>query len=64
MEKEIDLFSKFIDRIFINEETRSYFRQKTGSLYRWNSAYKKEDIKELAKDMVRHPDWMDDDYSS
>jgi len=60
MEKEVDLLSKFIDRIFINEETRSYFRHKKGSLYRWDSKYKKEDIEAVAEDMARHPDWMDE----
>jgi hypothetical protein len=64
MEKEADLLSKFIDGIFINEELRSYFRQKRGSLYRWDSKYKKEDIEVLAEDMDRHHDWMDDPYSS
>jgi hypothetical protein len=64
MEKEVDLLSKFIDRIFVNEETRSYFRHKKGRLYRWDSKYKKEDIKDLAEDMYRHRDWMDDAYSS
>jgi hypothetical protein len=64
MEKDVDLLSQFIDRIFINEETRSYFRKKRGSLYRWYSKYKKEDIEVLAEDMARHPDWMDDPYSS
>lgn len=60
MEKDIDLFSKFIDRIFINEELRSYFHKKRGSLYRWDSKYKKEDKEALAEDMARHPDWLDD----
>jgi hypothetical protein len=64
MEKEVDQLSKFIDRLFINEETRSYFRHKKGRLYRWDLKYKKEDIKDLAEDMYRHRDWMDDAYSS
>ena len=63
MEKEVNQLSKFIDGIFINEETRSYFRHKKGRLYRWDLKYKKEDIEELAEDMARHPDWMDDAYS-
>ena len=60
MEKEINLLSKFIDRLFAKEETRSYFRHRKGRLYRWDLKYKKEDIKELAEDMYRHPDWMYD----
>ena len=64
MEKEVNQLSKFIDRLFINEETKSYFRHKKGRLYRWDLKYKKEDIKDLAEDMYRHPDWMDDAYSS
>ncbi len=59
-----NIISKFIDRLFINEETKSYFRHKKGRLYRWDLKYKKEDIKDLAEDMYRHPDWMDDAYSS
>jgi hypothetical protein len=64
MEKEVNLLTKLIDGIFINEETRSYFRQKRGSLYRWDLKYNKEDIAELAEDMTRHPDCMYDPYSS
>jgi hypothetical protein len=64
MEKEVNQLSKLIDSVFINEETRSYFRHKKGRLYRWDLKYKKEDIKELAEDMYRHRDWFDDAYSS
>jgi hypothetical protein len=64
MEKEVNQLSKFIDQVFINEETKSYFRHKKGRLYRWDLKYKKEDIKDLVEDMYRHPDWMDDAYSS
>jgi hypothetical protein len=63
MEEEVNQLSEFIDGILLNEELRSYFRQKRGSLYRWDSKYKKEDKETLAEDMVRHPDWLDD-YSS
>jgi hypothetical protein len=33
MEKELNQLSKFIDRLFINEETRSYFRHKKVVIY-------------------------------
>jgi hypothetical protein len=48
MEEEVNQLSEFIDSVFVNEETRSYFRHKKRRLYRWDSKYKKEDIKELA----------------
>jgi hypothetical protein len=64
MEKEVNQLSKFIDQIFINEETRSYFSQKKGSLYRWDLKYKKDDLKELVEDMDRHQDYIYDGYYS
>jgi hypothetical protein len=64
MEKEVNQLSKFIDRLFINEETRLYFRHKKGRLYRWDLKYKKDDLKELADDMRRHQDYINDGYYS
>jgi hypothetical protein len=64
MEKEVNQLSKFIDRLFINEEIKSYFRHKKGRLYKWDLKYKKDDLKELAEDMDRHQDYIYDGYYS
>lgn len=64
MEKEVNQLSKFIDRLFINEEIRSYFRHKKGRLYRYDSKYKDDDLKDLAEDIRSHQDYIDDGYYS
>jgi hypothetical protein len=64
MEKEVNQLSKFMDCVFINEETISYFSHKKGRLYRWDLKCKKEDTEELAEDMYRHQDYIEDAYSS
>jgi hypothetical protein len=64
MEKENTQLSKFIDSIVVNEETKAYFRDKKRRLYRWDLKYKKEDIKDLAEDINRHRDEIDDAYYS
>jgi hypothetical protein len=64
MEREVNQLLKFIDRLFLSEETRSYFRHKKGRLYRWDLKYKIEDIKDLAEDMYRHKDDIYDGYYS
>jgi hypothetical protein len=52
MEKEAKEFSEFMDKVIASEEKRSYFRTLKHKLYRYDSKYKKDDLKELAEDMV------------
>jgi hypothetical protein len=64
MEKEFKALLKFTDGIIVSDQIRAYFRNKKHRLYRWDLKYKKEDIEALAQDMARHPDWLDNAYSS
>ena len=63
MEKEAKQLSNFVESIVVSEEVKSYFPRK-GKLYRYDSKYKKDDIKELAEDMQRHQDYIYDGYYS
>jgi hypothetical protein len=62
MKKEAKELLEFIDRdILLNENVKTYFRRKN-KLYRWDLKYKDDDIKELAEDIYRHQDYIDDGY--
>jgi hypothetical protein len=59
MKQEAEELSKFMKRIFLVDEVRSYFHRKNKP-YRWDLKYKDDDIIKLLKNMECHRDYIDD----
>jgi hypothetical protein len=59
MEQEAKGLSKFREHIFVVDEMRSYFRRKN-KRYRWDLKYKDDDFGQLAGDMIKNWNYIDD----